>query len=305
MDYNTIIIGAGISGMAAAIYLKRANIEVCLIEKNAPGGQLLRTSIVENYPGIEKAEGSTIAMNLYNQITELGIPIKFEEVEKVEIKENEKVIKTINQNYTCQNIIIATGRIYRKLQLEEEDRLIGKGISYCAICDGALYKEKEVAVVGAGNSAFEEALYLSNLCKKVTILSRRDEFRADSSLIQAIKSKENIQILNNQTIEKLIGTEKLEEIQIKENTTGVTTSLKVAGCFVFIGQIPDTEIFQNLNIKQINGYVQTDEEMQTNIEGVYACGDCRDKKIYQLVTATYDGAVAATAIIKKQEMLNN
>lgn len=301
MDYHTMIIGAGISGMTAAIYLKRAGFDVCIIEKSAPGGQLLRTSTVENYPGITKTEGSTIALNLYNQIENLQIPIHFEEVVSVTDEKDTKKIKTDNKEYTCKNIILATGRIYRKLELENEDKFVGKGISYCAICDGALYKNKKVAVIGAGNSAFEEALYLSNLCDKVTIISRRDEFRAEINLIEEIKNKDNIEIMSNYTVQKLLGDVKLEKLIIQNEKTKEISEIEVDGCFVYIGQTPDTEAFKNLNLEESNGYIQTDEFMQTNIKGIYACGDCREKDLYQLVTATYDGAVAADTIIKNKE----
>lgn len=301
MNYHTIIIGAGISGMTAAIYLKRAGMDVCILEKSAPGGQLLRTSTVENYPGVTKIEGANLALNLYNQIENLQIPIKFEEVTEILNEEQQKIIQTASNQYTCKNIIIATGRIYKKLGLENEDKFIGKGISYCAICDGALYKNQDVAIIGAGNSAFEEALYLSNICSKVTIISRRDEFRAESNFIEEVKNKKNIQILKNQTVEKLVGKEKLESIIIKDQKTEEQTELKIAGCFIYIGQIPDTSFLKDLNLKEEGGYIQTDEEMQTYIKGIYACGDCRDKSLYQLVTATYDGAVAANSIIKLSE----
>lgn len=304
MNYNTIIIGAGISGMTAAIYLKRANTDVCILEKSAPGGQLLRTAKVENYPALPNAEGSTIAMNLYDQIMALEIPIQFEEVEKIENQGNTKIIHTKTNIYTCQNIIIATGRSYRKLEMENEEKLTGKGISYCAICDGALYKGKKVAVVGAGNSAFEEALYLSNLCDEVTIISRRDEFRAEKSLIEEIKEKENIQLITNKTIQKLIGEEKLEEIVIKDADTEKEEILKVDGCFVFIGQNPETKILEQLGIELESGYILTNDQMQTNIENIYACGDCRKKELYQLVTASYDGVIAADSIIKQKKISN-
>ena len=301
MNYNTIIIGAGISGMTTAIYLKRAGIDVCIIEKSAPGGQLLRTSTVENYPGVTKIEGATLALNLYNQIEALQIPVIFEEVINIINQEKDKKIYTSNKQYTCKNIVIATGRIYRKLGLSNEDQFVGKGISYCAICDGALYKDKDVAIIGAGNSAFEEALYLSNICNKVTIISRRDMFRAENNFIKEIENKKNIEILTNQVVEQIIGKEKLDSLIIKNQENEQTTEIKVDGCFIYIGQIPDTNFLEDLNLEKKNGYIETNEDMQTNINGIYACGDCRDKTLYQLVTATYDGAVAADAIIKSNE----
>ncbi len=302
MNYNTIIIGAGISGMTAAIYLKRANIDVCILEKSAPGGQLLRTSVVENYPAMPKVEGSTLAMNLYSQVMDLKIPILFEEVEEITTQKSEKIIKTAKQTYICQNLIIATGRMYRKLNLENEEKLTGKGISYCAICDGAFYKNKNVAVVGAGNSAFEEALYLSNLCKNVTIISRRNEFRAEDSLTRKVSTIPNIELLTNTTVEQINGEEHLESLLLKNQETKKEQVLKVDGCFVYIGQIPETEIIEKLGIDMENGYILTDSSMKTNIQNVYACGDCRQKELYQLVTATYDGAVAASTIIKEKEI---
>jgi len=300
MRYNTIIIGAGISGITAAIYLKRANIDVCIIERSAPGGQLLRTSIVENYPASNpKVEGSTLAMNLYEQVQTLEIPLIFDEFLNIENHEDEKIIITKNNTITCKNIIIATGRDYKKLNVENEDRLTGKGISYCATCDGALYKNKDVAVIGAGDSAFKEALYLSNLCNKVTIIARRDIFRASSNLVESVKNKKNIEILTNYKIDKFIGTERLESIIIENKENNNKTELNVSGCFIYIGQTPETEVFKNINIETEDGYIITDKYMKTNVKNIYACGDVRKKEIYQLVTATYDGCIAAEEIIKQ------
>lgn len=301
MNYNTIIIGAGIGGMTAAIYLKRANKSVMILEKEAPGGQLLRTSIVENYPGVKSKEGSEIAVELYEQIRQLEIPIYFEEVIKIDQEDDKNIVTTIQNQYTCKNIIIATGRMYRKLNIENEDRLTGRGISYCAICDGALYKNKNVAVVGAGNSAFEETLYLSNLCNKVTILARRNDFRATNNLISAVKKKENIEIKTNVEVEKLIGKQKLEKLILKDKNTNKQEELTVDGCFIYIGQDPETKIFESIGLKIENGYIITNSKMKTNLKNIYACGDCRKKSLYQLVTATYDGAVAANEIIKQKE----
>lgn len=301
MNYNTIVIGAGISGMTAALYLKRANKSVMILEKEAPGGQLLRTSKVENYPGIKTKDGSEIAVELYEQLTMLEVPIYFEEVIKIDIDKEMKTIETKNNKYTCKNIVIATGRMYKKLGLENEEKLTGHGISYCAICDGTLYKGKRVAVVGAGNSAFEEALYLSNLCSDVTILSRRDEFRADESLIYSVKTRENIDIKTDIQIEKIVGTEKLEKLILRKKDSEELEELEVDGCFVYIGQTPETKIFEDIELEIKDGYIITDENMKTNLENIYACGDCRKKELYQLVTATYDGAIAANEIIKQKE----
>lgn len=302
MEYNTIIIGAGISGITAAIYLKRAGIDVCIIEKSAPGGQLLRTSVVENYPAsTPKVEGATLAMNLYEQVQCLEIPIEFDEVLSIENTISKKIINTKNNKFICKNIIIATGRNYKKLNVENEDKLTGKGISYCAICDGALYKNKNVAVIGAGDSAFKEALYLSNLCNKVTIIARRDEFRATSNHIESVNSKDNIEIITNAEVIKFNGNNKLNSVTIKDKNANEEKELQIDGCFIYIGQTPETEVFSDLDIVLENGYIITDENMKTNIANIYACGDVRKKDLYQLVTATYDGCIAAEQIISQNE----
>lgn len=301
MEYNTIIIGAGISGITAAIYLKRANIDVCILEKNAPGGQLLRTSIVENYPGSPKVEGSTLAINLYEQVQDLEIPIIFDEVISVENYPDKKIVITKNNKISCKNLIIATGRDYKKLNVENEEKLTGKGISYCAICDGALYKGKNVIVIGAGDSAFKEALYLSNLCNKVTIIARRDEFRTSQNHIESVKNKSNIEIIVNNEVLEFNGDDKLKSVTIKDKETLEEKTIDIDGCFIYIGQTPKTEILKNLNIKMENDYIITNENMETNIKNIYACGDVRKKDLYQLVTSTYDGCIAAESIINQKE----
>lgn len=300
MKYNTIVIGCGISGITAAIYLKRANIEVAIFEKSAPGGQLLLTSTVENYPGLPSVEGSTLALNLYNQVTSLEIPVFFENIEEIKkLSEEEYEIKTSNKTVTCQNIIFATGRNSRKLGLENEGKLTGRGVSYCATCDGALYKGKDVIVVGAGNSAFEESLYLSNLCNSVTIIARRDVYRADATLIDKVKNKDNIKILSNKVVTKLYGEEKLEKIQVEDTITKTREDIVCDGLFIYIGQIPETALAKNIGTHLEDDYIKTTEEMVTNLSNVYACGDCRKKELYQLTTASYDGVIAANHIIKK------
>ncbi len=299
MRYHTVIIGCGISGMSAAIYLKRANIDVCLFEENAPGGQLLRTSTVENYPGVRTADGATLALELYQQISELEIPVYFEKIENV-TQEEGFIVKTKQQEIICDNLILATGRNPKKLGLSKEEKLTGKGISYCATCDGALYKGKDVAVVGAGNSAFEEALYLSNLCSKVTLIARREEYRAENSLVDKVRNQKNVEILNHSIISELVGESKIEKIKVKNTKEETEKQIEVAGVFVYIGQLPTTTLAKDLNIKLEDDYICTNEKMETNIEGVYACGDCRKKDLYQLVTASYDGIIAANQIIKKK-----
>ena len=293
--FNCIIIGAGISGITAAIYLKRANINVLLLEKEMPGGQINKTYKIENYPGFSSIDGPTLAKNLYDQIKQLEIDYRYGNVETIEIKDNQKVIKTDMGEYTCDYLIIATGRVPRNLNIENEQKLIGHGISYCAICDGSFFKDETVAVIGGGNSALEEALYVSNICKKVIVLYRKDKLRADQILQNQAKEKENIEIRYNSVPTKFIE-EKTQLSGIEINNTEI---LKVSGAFIYIGYEPNTEILKDLPLEYEDNYIIVNKKMETNIPGIYACGDIIKKDLYQLTTATSEGAIAAMSIKQK------
>ena len=297
-SFNTIIIGSGIAGMTASIYLKRANISVLLIEKNVPGGQITRASSVENYPGFKQIDGASLAMNVFEQVQNLGIDIKFADVKKIELVDDKKIVKTGNEEFICDNIIVATGRNPRKLLLPHEKELIGHGISYCALCDGSFYKDKDVAIVGGGNSALGEALYLSNICHKVYLIHRRDEYRAASNLINAVKEKQNIELIINSNITKL--NEKdgyLNSIIINDNK-----QINVSCVFIYIGNTPDISFLDNLNLTIKDDYIIVNNDMETNIKGIYACGDVIYKNTYQLTTAVGEATVAANSIIKQGNM---
>lgn len=301
-NYNTIIIGAGVAGMSAAIYLRRANIDFLIFEKEMPGGQINRTSEIENYPGIHSITGPELAMQMYEQLKRLEIKLSTETVEKV-LKEKDHIkIKTNKGQYNCQNLIIATGRRPRILGVKNEDKYINHGISFCAVCDGFFFKNQDVAVIGGGRSAIEEALYLSNLCNKVTLIHRRDGFRAEDNLVDKLKSTHNIEVITNATIKEFIGDKtKLNAIKIKVNKN--TQTIPVSGCFTYIGQMPNTEIFKDLNILDEDNYVIIDRESQTNIPEIYAAGDCCRKSVYQIVTAESEGIIAANMIISKENTL--
>lgn len=291
--FDCVVIGAGISGMTAAIYLKRANKNVVLIEKNIPGGLINKTSDVANYPGFTKIDGPSLVMNIYDQIKNLEIPLLFNEVVKIE-DGNEKIIYLKNNEVLkTKSIIISTGRVPRNLGLSNEKELIGHGISYCALCDGAFFKGKEVCVVGGGNSALEESYYLANLCSKVTILNRSDHLRADSTLIERIKTKSNVEILYNSQVEKINGEEKLESVVVN----GVT--IPCEGLFIYIGLDPDISFLKNININNEKGYIIVDSNMKTNLDSIYACGDVIKKEVYQIITAAGEGAIAASNLIKE------
>lgn len=291
--FDCIIIGAGVAGTTSSIYLKRWNFNILLLEKNMPGGIISNTSIIENYPGIKKIDGSTFAMNLYEQIKELDINYKYGNASEITQKNNLFIVNTDLGNYQTKSIIIATGRTPRKLNLENEDKLIGNGISYCATCDGLLYKDKEVCVVGGGNSALEESLYLSKICKKITIINRNSKLRADEILIEKVKNTANIEVMYNSNIIKLKEKQnKLTNIIIKKENE--TKELLCHGLFIYIGFEP---IIPNVpNLKLNDNYIVVDEKMQTNIDNICACGDIIKKDLYQIITAAGEGATAANTI---------
>lgn len=295
--YDIIIVGAGPAGMTAAIYARRAKKSVLIFEKSNYGGQILTTSDVENFPTYTHISGFDFANNLYNQIKELGTEVKFEKVINIKNYDDKKEVVTPNGSYYSKTVIVATGADNRKLELDNEDELTGKGISYCATCDGNFYKGKDVAVNGGGNTAIEEALYLANIVKKVYIIHRRDSFRADEILINELKEKDNVEFILNSTISKLNGTEKLESIDLTDKENNIT-NLKIDGLFIAIGRNPENQNFASLIDLDEKGYVIAGEDCHTNTPGIFVAGDNRIKELRQLVTATSDGAVAATEAIK-------
>lgn len=295
--YDIIIIGAGPSGMSAALYALRANKKVLLLEKECFGGQIINASSIENYPALSNVSGYDFATNLYNQIKSLGVILKYEEV--LEVTDKKEVI-TRKGTYKGKNIIIATGLKKRKLNLENEDKLLGSGISYCATCDGNFYKNKNVAVVGGGNTALEDALYLSNIASKVYLIHRRDNFRGEKKLISEVKEKNNIELILNSNITKIIGKDNLNSIEITDNRNNIS-KLEIEGLFIAIGNIPDNNRFKNIIDLDENGYIIANANLKTKTDNIYVAGDTRVKTLRQLVTATSDGAIAATEIIKEME----
>lgn len=287
-SFDCIIIGAGIAGLTAAIYLKRAGKNVVIIEKSMPGGQILKTNSIKNYPGFLEIDGFGLIRRVLDQTDNLNIKIIKEEVLEI----NNLEVKTNKNKYQTKNIILATGRKPRILGLENEEELIGKGISFCASCDGNLYKNENVAVVGGGNTAFEDAIYLSNICKNVTLIHRNNNYRAEEYLIEELKQKANVTFAPNEKVEKLNTKDGfLESIETNNNT------YKIKGLFVAIGQVPSIIKIDSLN--QENGYIIVNEKMETNIKGIYACGDCIKKDVYQLTTAAAEGTIASFSIISR------
>lgn len=293
--YDMIIVGAGTAGLTSAIYGVRAGKKVLILEANTYGGQIINTPDIENYPGIKHTSGFEFATGLYEQAMDLGAELKYEKVEAIEDLGTSKKVKTVTQEYVCKAVILATGAKNRPLGLEHENEWIGAGISYCATCDGAFYKGKEVAVAGGGNTALEDALFLSNYCSKVYLIHRRASFRGEEQLLMALKEKENVSFILNANIMSLVGTDHLEAVEIEEKETKNKTVLPVSGLFVAIGQMPDNIAFTNVVKLDQGGYIKALEDCKTTTNGIYAAGDCRTKQVRQLTTAAADGAVAALA----------
>jgi thioredoxin reductase (NADPH) len=292
--YDIIIVGAGTAGLSAAIYGVRAGKSVLVLEASMYGGQIINTPEIENYPGIKHISGYEFATNLYEQAMNLGAEVRFEKVVEIRSEEEHKVVVTDQTQYQGRSIILATGAKNRQLGLDKETDLIGAGISYCATCDGAFYKGKEVAVNGGGSTALEDAIFLSAYCSKVYLIHRRDTFRGEEKLLKSLKQKPNVEFVLNTTIVELLGEQKLEGI-ITKNAKEEERQLTINGLFVAIGQVPENVIFSNIVDLDHGGYIKALEDCKTNVEGIFVAGDCRTKAIRQLTTAASDGAVAGLA----------
>lgn len=288
--YDCIIIGAGPAGLTSALYLRRANKKVLLLDSKGYGGQIINASKIENYPSIKLISGFEFATNLYNQVIDLGAEAKIETVLKIE---DDKTVITNNNKYKTKSIIIANGVQNRKLNLPNENKLLGKGISYCATCDGNFFKNKIVAVNGGGNTAIEDAIYLSSIATKVYLIHRRDEFKAEQKYIDEIKKIPNVEIITNSNITSINGDIKLESITLNNNK-----NIDVDGLFIAIGQIPNNNIFNNIVDIDEYGYIISNNEVYTKTNGIFVAGDTRQKELRQIVTATSDGAIAASSVIK-------
>ena len=292
--YDLIIIGMGIGGITAGIYAKRGNLNVLLLDKGMPGGMLNNIEKISNYPGLINIKGMDFADLLFKQVQELQIPYKFEEVISLKIEDDLKKVITRTGEYQANNVIIATGSRPKYLGLDNEKDLVGRGISTCATCDGNFYKDSDVAVVGSGNSALQESLYLANICHKVYILNRKTGFKGEDILVDKVKNTPNIEIIYGVSIGKYNEVDgKIESVVLDNDTV-----LNVKGVFIYIGYRPNTDLVKDLNITNLQGHIIVDENFETKIEGVYAIGDVIKKDIYQLVTAASDGIHAVSNISK-------
>lgn len=294
---DLIIVGAGPAGLTAAIYARRAAKSVLVLEAASYGGQIINTPDIENYPVEAHISGFDLATKIYEQAKALGAQVKFEKVTEIRDGIDGKEVITPKGTYPCKAVILATGSENRKLGVEGEDKLVGRGISYCATCDGAFYRGKTVAVVGGGNTALEDALYLSDLAEHVYLIHRRDSFRGDESSVAQLRARQNVTFLLGQTVTKLIAEKRLQSMELTDSDGQVTT-LDVNGLFVAVGRIPTNQNFARLIDLDSAGYAVAGENCRTRTAGIFVAGDNRVKEVRQLVTATADGAVAATEAIR-------
>lgn len=293
--YDTIIIGGGPAGYTAGLYAARAGLTAMVIEMLSPGGQMATTMEIDNYPGVGPgADGFALGEKMQHEAEAFGVESHFAEVTEVDLASSPKQITTADGTFLARTVILATGASPRKLGLPEEETLIGRGVAYCATCDGRFYRGKNVAVLGGGNSAAADALYLSKLCAKVYLVHRRDKLRADPYYMKPLSAAKNIEYVWDQQIDGFVHGEKLTGVAMTNKKTGVKQVLPVDGAFVAIGRSPNTALFQGKVDLDPTGYVIAGETTETSVPGVFAAGDLRTKPLRQIVTATADGAVAAT-----------
>ena len=297
--YDIGIIGGGTAGMTAAIYGQRAGKQTVIIEGSTFGGQIISSPNVENYPGIASVSGSEFSMNLLDQATKLGAETVMEQVTGIVDEENGiKVIRTTGSNYRCRSVILATGVTHRHLGVPNEERLTGAGVSYCATCDGMFFRGRDVAVVGGGSTALQDAEFLSNYCRKVYLIHRRDEFRGEENIVKRLKEKENVEFILSTTVRDIIGDQAVERLILNNKKTGKEYKLEVSGLFIAVGHVPQNEIFADVVRLDESGFILASEDCITSHPGIFAAGDCRTKEVRQLTTAAADGAVAALAACK-------
>lgn len=304
---DVIIIGAGTAGLTAAIYALRAGKSVLVLEQSTYGGQIVNTPKVENYPGIEQISGYEFASGLFKQAEKLGMEYRNEKVIGVGLEDTAvdaelvpagtkgtcKIVRTEGQIYQAKALVLATGAKNRPLGLERETEFTGRGISYCATCDGMFFRGKKVAVAGGGNTALEDAAFLANYCERVYVIHRREEFRGEDKLVKELQNRENVEFLLNKTVQALEGDAALQAVILYDKKSGEESRLEISGLFVAIGQVPENGIFAGLVELDEGGYIVAGEDCRTSVEGIFAAGDCRRKTVRQLTTAAADGAVAA------------
>ena len=301
--YDIIIVGAGPAGLTAALYARRADKTVLVIEKESFGGQITSSPKVENYPTIKEISGNELAQMMLDQIMEHGADLEMAEVLRIEKCERSMKVVTDYGEFEGKSVILATGSKHRHLGLPREEELTGKGVSYCAVCDGAFFSGAPVAVVGGGNTALQEAVMLSEYCTHVTVVQNLSTMTGEARLVAILEKKPNVTMIFDTVVTEFVGEDKLEGLLLKNTKTGETSKLAVDGLFVAIGQVPENKPFENLTALNDYGYITAGENCLTDTEGVFVAGDCRTKQIRQITTATADGAVAALAACRYLDAL--
>ncbi|WP_461240596.1 thioredoxin-disulfide reductase [Paucilactobacillus sp. N302-9] len=303
-SYDVVVIGAGPGGMTAALYASRANLSVLMLDRGIYGGQMNNTAEIENYPGFKSVLGPDLSKEMYESSTQFGAEYTYGTVEKIEVNGATKTITTDMDTYEAKAIVIATGSEYKKLGVPGEEDFSGRGVSYCAVCDGAFFKNKHVVVVGGGDSAIEEGIYLTQLADKVTVIHRRDQLRAQKIIQERAFANEKMDFVWNTNVEEVLGDEqKVSGVKVKNNQTGEESVIDASGVFIYVGVLPMTESFTDLGILDENGWVETNDQMETSVPGIYAIGDVRDKKLRQITTAIGDGGIAGQGVFNYIESL--
>ncbi|GEK90468.1 thioredoxin-disulfide reductase [Alkalibacterium kapii] len=301
--YDVIIIGAGPGGLTAALYASRSNLKTLILEKGIPGGQLNNTAEIENYSGFKSITGPDLSMKMLEGATQFGAEHVYGDVLEIVDHETKKEVVTSGETYQARSVIIATGAEHKKLGVKGEAELNGRGVSYCAVCDGAFFRNKEIVVVGGGDSAVEEGAYLTQFADKVTIIHRRDELRAQKILQNRAFKNEKIEFIWDSVVEEIIGDESVTGVQIKNVKNGEIETVKTDGAFIYIGLLPNSEAFRSLPITDEEGWIETDANMMTQVPGIFAVGDVRDTVLRQVATAVGDGSVAGNAAYQYVEEL--
>lgn len=305
-QYDVIIIGAGPGGLTAALYASRANLSVLILDRGLYGGQMNNTDAIDNYPGFSEIKGPELGEKMYQSTMKFGAEFEYGDVQSVALEDNEKVVKTDTAEYRTQALIIATGADHRHLNVPGEEEYSGKGVSYCAVCDAAFFKDEDIAVIGGGDSAIEEGIYLAQSAKSVTVIHRRDQLRAQPTLQKRAFANKKINFIWNANTKSIDGNKgRVTGITYQDKETGEEKKLAVAGVFIYVGVIPQTAPFTQLGVTDEQGWIPTDEHMRTKVDGIFALGDVRAKDLRQIANAVGDGSIAGQEAYNYLQSLND